>query len=664
MEIIQLARRLAELGQTQEAQQAYFLVLKNESGKNPTLEFEAANYIFFSKGNYRVAYTAFVSLYNRGYYQDRILEIIIQGFYVPNLKKQQVLYEKNRAKFERYPYLFRHDFLEFEDLPIIFIPFNDEGYIPFYKNENRFGEYVNFNRPVIDRYFFKDLEKPVLAEDVYSQYQLEYLNDNVRESMWIARENHIYLHYTDWEVFCAYLACLDFRKMLASKKFVFLIEDEVSQYPIDFKERFGIDYSQYEVKPLGIREINRLIWHTQLSAHNGGDFFNEILYGHPNLIAYESLMFDNTLKTANEFYNVVRNRKKGERFIDETLRAISDLPNPTLKDCFLAVFLSMKDNSMKNVDPASRIVPALLYQPHFKNISYNISRLPTTGESVLHSEEYDRIKNSPVFTGFRYIKTFTPLRRFTSSYGATIRFMVKQINEKKSDEEKKGAVNDVFLNKVLNRSFMIDDYDRLYKDSILVRFEDGKLNPTATFTSLAEFLDIPYTESMTYCSGATGINPESMKGNDLGFDPAAIYRTYDEFTNDADRALIEYLLRDAYEYYGYDFHYYHGETVDSDWVNEQLDHIDHLDQLICQTIAEVCYTAIKKIVTDKTDETTVRELANKEGENILKQFRENRQNAIEKLLSGLHFVNIKGQPLHMMPMLKLDPALLEQPLYH
>ena len=155
-----------------------------------------------------------------------------------------------------------------------------------------------------------------------------------------------------------------------------------------------------------------------------------------------------------------------------------------------------------------------------------------------------------------------------------------------------------------------------------------------------------------------------MKGNDLGFDPAAIYRTYDEFTNDADRALIEYLLRDAYEYYGYDFHYYHGETVDSDWVNEQLEHIDHLDQLICQTIAEVCYTAIKKIVTDETDETTVREMANKEGENILKQFRENRQNAIEKLLSGLHFVNIKGQPLHMMPMLKLDPALLEQPLYH
>lgn len=26
-----------------------------------------------------------------------------------------------------------------------------------------------------------------------------------------------------------------------------------------------------------------MIWHTQLAAHNGGDFFNEIFYGHPNL---------------------------------------------------------------------------------------------------------------------------------------------------------------------------------------------------------------------------------------------------------------------------------------------------------------------------------------------------------------------------------------------
>ena len=34
---------------------------------------------------------------------------------------------------------------------------------------------------------------------------------------------------------------------------------------------------------------------------------------------------------------------------------------------------------------------------------------------------------------------------------------------------------------------MVDWQDRLFQDSVLVRFEDGKLNPKATFTALAAF---------------------------------------------------------------------------------------------------------------------------------------------------------------------------------
>ena len=103
MDTIQLARRLAELGQTEDAQKAYFLVLQENMEKEPLLEFEAANYIFFSKGNYKVAFTAFVSLYNRGFFQERILEIMIQAFYLPNIKKQQTQYKKNVEKLQKYP---------------------------------------------------------------------------------------------------------------------------------------------------------------------------------------------------------------------------------------------------------------------------------------------------------------------------------------------------------------------------------------------------------------------------------------------------------------------------------------------------------------------------------------------------------------------------------
>lgn len=285
MNTIEIARRLAECGEKAEAQRAYTLALQ-AADLSPEEELEAASYLLFSKGDYRIAYTSFLSLYRRGCFQAELLELMTQAFYLPNVDSLRRRYEENCTLLARYPYLFRRDFPSFEDLPIRFYPYDDDGYLPFDRKSSVFSDYVNFRIPVVDRNFFHDLERPVLASDVYSQYQLEYLNDNVRKSEWVGRENHIYLHYSDWTTFCSHLQCLSFKKLLKEEKLVFLIGDELAQYPIDFQARFGIDYSQYPVKPVGIREVNRLIWHTQLAAHNGGDFFNEIFYGHPNLLAY------------------------------------------------------------------------------------------------------------------------------------------------------------------------------------------------------------------------------------------------------------------------------------------------------------------------------------------------------------------------------------------
>lgn len=80
------------------------------------------------------------------------------------------------------------------------------------------------------------------------------------------------------------------------------------------------------------------------------------------------------------------------------------------------------------------------------------------------------------------------MRRITTSYAATVRFGLERIIETPGE---KRVVGDAILNRVLNRSYLIDREDRLYRDSVLVRFEDGKLNPKATFTALAEFLDLP-----------------------------------------------------------------------------------------------------------------------------------------------------------------------------
>ena len=656
MTTIAIARKLAEYGKKEEAQKAYTLFLQQPE-KEPAEELEAAAYLFFSGGDYRVPYTTFVSLYNRGLLRAECLNILTQGFYEPNKKLLQTRYEKNCKLLQKYPYLFRKDFLPFEDLPIRFYPYDDNGYVPLDVKGEVFGNYVNFNNPVIDRNFFHDLENPILAQDVYSQYQLEYLNDNVRKSEWVGRENHIYLHYTSWPQFCAHLQCLNLRPLLEEQKIVFLMEDEVSQYPIDFKERFGIDYSQYPVKPVGIREVNRLIWHTQLSSHNGGDFFNEILYDHPNVLSLESIMYEDLLDSITDTLQQLRQGKSVVPTEDVSLSVVTELnhlSHITEKDILVALFLGKKALNVQ-LDTNARIAPAIMLQPHFHNMIFDLKLDEKERHAVLSCDQYEQIKNSPLFLGFKYIKTFTPLRRMTTSFAATVRFMM-------AGKEEGTYLPDVLMQRVLNRSFMMDEQDRLYRDSILVRFEDGKLNPKATFTALAAFLDIPYTKSMTYCSSIRGLNPESMPGNARGFDPVTVYRTYDEYTDDMERALLEVLMADVYQQYGYDFHYYHNEPIDDSWLENTLTQCNRGFEMTRET-----YLGAQKIsiaaVQEKTD-LTIESNFDLLADQLLESMADNRRRIAKTLLRGLQFVNANGQPLHFMKKLELDPALLEQPLYH
>lgn len=657
--LAELARRLAELAQKEDAQKAYTMVLQ-QADKTPEEELEAATYLLFSKGDYRVAYTTLVSLHRRGEYQEECLNILTRAFYEPNVKLLRTRYEKNCRLLNKYPYLFRRDFLPFEELPLRFYPYDDQGYISFDTRTEQFGEYINFNLPVVSRNFFADLDNPILADDVFSQYELEYLHDNVRKSEWVGRENHIYLHYTDWAVFCAYLQCLNLRPLLEEEKLVFLIGEEVSQYPIDFKERFGIDYLQYPVKPVGIREVNRLIWHTQLSAHNGGDFFNEILYDHPNVLSFDSIMYDDLLQTCTHYQAELNQGRKVllDGATDPSAAAeLNHLSHVTVKDILVGLFLGRTGLNQKR-DRAARIVPALHLQPHFPNITFDLRLTGGEDRALLLSKEMDKILTSPLFHAFKYIKTFTPMRRPTTSYGATFRFILKHA-------EPDALLADELMRRALNRSYMIDWQNRLFQDSVLVRFEDGKLNPKATFTALAKFLDIPYTESMTYCSGVEGINPESMAGNVLGFDSATVYRTYDEYTDDAERALLEALLKDVYTRYGYEFHYYKGEVTDDEWLSQTLNHCDCLYEYIRNRYPAFYQAQLDKFAQDNgitiaNHETSMAE----ELQKYLDQIRNKRLEIARILLKEPTLINQNGQPLRFMKKLELDPALLEQPLYH
>ena len=671
MTAIEIARRMAELGEPAKAREAYSLAIHENAGADPAQDMEAALYILQAGGNYKTSYTCFVDLYNRGHFQEDCLGILTEAFYAPNVKEQQSRYERNCKLLGKYPYLFCRDFPEFDELPIKFFPFDDESYVPFDTREGRFGGHIAPRRQIVSRNFFKDLEKPILAENVFSQYELEYLNDNVRKSEHIGRENHIYLHYSDWLEFCSYLQCLNLRPLLEQEKIVFLIGGERSQYPIDFKARFGIDYGGYPVKPLSIRDFSRLVWHTQLATHNGGDFFNEIFDGHPNLLAAPSVMFDSIEETVGKIEAALKSsasaREAVKNLPDWSVKTVEELyllRDRTGKDILVAMFLNEKGGA-DFLDKSARIAPAVFFQPHFSNILYTMTAASETDRRVtLYSEQYEQIRNSPLFRNFKYIKTFTPMRRPTTSHGATVKFMYANTMEPREDG-KKGVVSDALSQRILNRSFMIDWQDRLYMDSVLVRFEDGKLNPKATFTALAAFLDLPYTQSMTYCSLKGEIDPESLEGNDLGFSTAAIYRTYDDYANDAERYCLEYFLRDAYEYYGYEFQYYDQAPVDEARLRDLAGQFTAIDHYIGESWRRNVFSTVE-IRRDGQDisagqrELTIEEMV----KNQLREIRENRLRTAMFLLNNRYFINKDGQPLHMMPKLELDPELLEQPLYH
>ena len=170
-----------------------------------------------------------------------------------------------------------------------------------------------------------------------------------------------------------------------------------------------------------------MIWHTQLSTHNGGDFFNEVFDAHPNLIVLPSLMMSEVEETAETVRKVVegstslRDAQQNIKWQSYLVEELYHMRDRTEKDIVVALYLQSK-MAVSGLDQGARIAPALFFQPHFYNIVYSL-RVDSSNRTVLEAKNYDEIHNSSLFRNFKYIKTFTPMRRFTTSHAASVRFM-------------------------------------------------------------------------------------------------------------------------------------------------------------------------------------------------------------------------------------------------
>ena len=97
--------------------------------------------------------------------------------------------------------------------------------------------------------------------------------------------------------------------------------------------------------------------------------------------------------------------------------------------------------------------------------------------------------------------------------------------------------------------------------------------------------------------------------------------------------------------------------MNKDWIEQKLHSFTCLDGYIERSYQNAL--PLKAITV-----TNGKEVIDMQVESIVPRYEENRRRIADFLLRGLRFVNKQGQPLKMMKPLKLDPALLEQPLYH
>ena len=104
--------------------------------------------------------------------------------------------------------------------------------------------------------------------------------------------------------------------------------------------------------------------------------------------------------------------------------------------------------------------------------------------------------------------------------------------------------------------------------------------------------------------------------------------------------------------------------MDGDRVKELLEGFTTIDHYIRDTWKKIYKKATVTVNDQRVTEETELDVQGRLLENQVKSFQANRVKNSEILMRGLRFVNRHGQPLHMMPRLELDPALLEQPLYH
>lgn len=503
----------------------------------------------FDQQKYREAFTIFSDLYNQLQNSDErksILGMLEEAFYTPNVEEFRSNYEKNIQALKKYPYFWDKIFHEYEELTFYLFPVSDEHYYCYYKENDCFSSEYDAKTRHQMRYFFQDLDDPLIVEDEDNFYNLNFLNDNVRASEDYAGDNHIYLLYSSMEPLERLMLTCDLESILQQRKFVFLIgEKNRKRYPLNFRKRFGIDYAKMKVKQLKIEEINR-IYLNQLYGYSGTDFFEGVLNGSDHVLVLNGWFFYESAKDIIEIYlDYIQNPERKvnvSQFLCVLQKRINDiklagwpyivasLPDilvgretVSVHELWKAVIIAAMQIScqVEGKQYLSRISPVVFYDPHGVPCSKYYELMKYFKYPALEATIRE-----PTMRLIRSIQVFS-LGTSLEDFRATLRSAYQHSRD--------------IPHWLTDAGFYV------------AKLEDLKLKPKETLHSVCRILNIPYTEKLLEGKiGMWGVLFTNEKGEQLqGFDQRSVHRDISDMVPPEDQKRFNLYYWHIHRYFRY-----------------------------------------------------------------------------------------------------------------
>lgn len=521
----------------------------------------------YACGNLMEGVCLLLIVFKNNYARDEIKAFLLEHYYAGGLAQQKLLYQKNLDRFSVYPYIMNKNFYSFDDATIKMITLEENYYVIFDEREQSFSEVFCLGSERDKRPFFQHLEKQLLIKNEINPWNIKYLWDNVRRSEDFGGDNHIYMYYDSFPLFCLYLRIIDFENYLEDEKFVFLFGEEQLEeyYPLDFKHLFGIDYALLGKKKVRVNEIKRIVFNWFTFGGNGTLFLHEIIDSHPNILClsqctalsdfqYIYLKYLHNkpvaaairdLKQAMSADPIVQYRGGMGDFVEERefpkffmhlASVLRDISIPKKDEWFKGFFLAY--SYMIKRDLEQRIAPMIYFHIHASSFYTN---------SYIESMK-------DMFESFPYFVSVSTVRKLCKAFGSAIRGLIQY--EEPYMAKVKNGLQGLCTVLLADQEYMDAD-DPYYSKRHMIRFEDLKLYPKATLSRLCEVIDVPWDDHLLQCSHRGILTPN-------GFDCGTIYHKSEQYVNAFDLYRLEALLHRHYEAWGYRSAYYDDISVYSE----------------------------------------------------------------------------------------------------